>query len=105
MLNVAYSSAYIEIPANITYSIGFGPWPAVWVAGQAGWFEILPAPEYEAMYNTVCEGITLYYLVMDAHLEARGRAGKGKRGKAVQIPVDKLLFKVHYPIPLQPGTN
>lgn len=90
----SHRASYIEIPANIMYSIGYGPWPVVWAAGKAGWFEINPAPEYEATYETVCEGITLYYELMLAYIDARDRVSKGKRSKALQMPIEKLLFKV-----------
>lgn len=94
MRNYSYRSAYIEIPLSHSYSIGYGPWPAVWASGKAGWYEITPAPEYEAMYESVCEGITLYYKVMDAYQDQRDGLPKGKRHKAYQMPIERLLLKV-----------
>lgn len=88
------TATHIEIPVNVMYSVGYGPWPAVWAAGKAGWFEISPASEYKAMYEDVCEGITLYYEIMNAYDQAKKKSGKAKRQKAMQMPVDKLLFKV-----------
>lgn len=94
MRNYSYRAAYIEIPLSHSYSIGYGPWPAVWASGKAGWYEINPAPEYEAMYESVCEGITLYYKIMDAYQDQWNKLQKGKRHKAYQMPIETLLFKV-----------
>ncbi|ROW02000.1 hypothetical protein VMCG_05651 [Cytospora schulzeri] len=96
MRNYSYKSAYIEIPLSHSYSIGYGPWPAVWASGTAGWYEIAPAPEYEAMYETVCEGITLYYKVMDVY-QQYDKLSKAKRHKAYQMPIERLLLKVRTP--------
>lgn len=79
------------------YSIDLESWPVVWVAGNAGWFEVIPAPKYEAMYDTVCEGITLYYHLMDTYKEAKDQAKKSKKGRALQMPIEKLLFEVWFP--------
>lgn len=76
------------------YSIGYGPWPAVWASGKAGWYEINPAPEFQAMYEYMCEGITLYYKIMDAYASLAQTLPKGKRYKALQTPIEKLFFKV-----------
>lgn len=57
------------------------------------------------MHEVVCEGITLYYVLMLAYFAAQEEvvakdpAAKGKRGKALQakalqMPIDRLLFKV-----------
>lgn len=76
------------------YSIGYGPWPAVWVSGKAGWFLIYPAPEYEVMYESVCEGITLYYLLLLAYENMLAHATKAKRAKILQMKSHEMLFKV-----------
>ncbi|ROW05975.1 hypothetical protein VPNG_08462 [Cytospora leucostoma] len=84
-----------------TYSIGYGlegqdespKWPVAWASGEAGWYEINPAPEYEAMYETVCEGITFYYTIFDAYHKEHNRLPKSKKHKAYQMPIEKLLFK------------
>lgn len=75
------------------YSIGWDL-VAVWSAGKSGWFEILPAPKYQAMHDSVLEGITVYYLVQEVYEQARIKAGKGKRHKALQMPIEKLLLGV-----------
>lgn len=88
-----YKNAYIQISANVMYSIGWDL-VAVWSAGKSGWYEILPAPKYQAMHDTVLEGITIYYLVQEVYEQARNKAGKGKRHKALQMPLEKLLLGV-----------
>lgn len=93
MRNYSYRSAYIEIPLSHSYSIGYGPWPAVWASGKAGWYEISPAPEYEAMYDFVCEGITLYYKVIDVYPGPDDKLPKAKKHKAYQLPIEKVLLK------------
>ncbi|KAJ4417408.1 hypothetical protein N0V82_006175 [Gnomoniopsis sp. IMI 355080] len=94
--NYTQKNAYIQISSNVTYSIGCIGWDlvTVWSAGKSGWFEILPAPKYQAMHDTVLEGITIYYLVQRVYEQARNRAGKGKRHKALQMPIEKLLLGV-----------
>lgn len=95
--NDTNKSSYLEISSSVMYSIGYGPWPAVWVSGKAGWFEINPAPEYEAMYELVCEGITLYYSLMVAYEDRLRKLAKAKRAKAMQTKIHDLLFKVRTP--------
>lgn len=57
------------------------------------------------MYEVVCEGITLYYVLMLAYLAAqeeaaikepaaRGKRAKALQAKALQMPIDRLLLKV-----------
>ncbi|CAN8095986.1 unnamed protein product [Discula destructiva] len=92
--NYAQKSAYIEISSSKMYSVGWkneAEEAVVWSAGKSGWFEICPAAEYRGMHETVCEGITLYYLLQEIYEDARDRAGKGKRSKALMMPVEQLL--------------
>lgn len=88
------NTAYIEIPACEGYSIGYGPWPAVWASGSAGWYEINPSDEYRPMHECMCEGITLYYKVMDAYAAMGDALPKGRKFKAWQTPIDRVLLKV-----------
>ncbi|KAF3771270.1 hypothetical protein M406DRAFT_349625 [Cryphonectria parasitica EP155] len=74
------------------YAISNGP-TSIWAAGKTGWFEINPAPEYESMYETVCEGIDLYYSVLFAYEDAQKWAAKSKRATWQQLPIDDLLFQ------------
>ncbi|KAK7741027.1 hypothetical protein SLS53_005091 [Cytospora paraplurivora] len=99
--NYSYRSAYVEIPISHSYSIGCGEegqdedpiWPVAWASGEAGWYEINPAPEYEAMYETVCEGITLYYTIFDTYHKEHNRLPKAKKHKAYQMSIERLLLK------------
>ncbi|KAG8163472.1 hypothetical protein KVR01_006769 [Diaporthe batatas] len=87
------NTARIEVPACWGYSIGYGPWPAVWACGEAGWYEINPSKEYRDMHDYMCEGITLYYKVMDAYVSLSETAPKGKKYRAWQTPIEKVLLK------------
>lgn len=93
-LRVYNEPAYIEIPTSVMYSIGYGPWPVAWAGGRAGWFEINPGKEYAAMFEEICDGITLYYSLMDVYTEAMESYIKTKQYKALQMPIQDLLFKV-----------
>ncbi len=96
-------SAYIEIVASKRYAIGYGP-VSFWVSGDAGWYEIRPAPKYETMYSEILEAIVLYYEVMGAcetHDEmvksARTkRKGKGGRTPPPPITIDQIFLQVHW---------
>ncbi|KAK3359688.1 hypothetical protein B0T25DRAFT_588478 [Lasiosphaeria hispida] len=66
LLKPNIKSASIEIKESTHYSMGYGDL-ALWVSGEAGWFEIRPAPEYEAMYLEICEAITIYYEALDIY--------------------------------------
>lgn len=46
------------------------------------------------MYEYMCEGITLYYKIMDTYLAMSKTVPKGKKYKAWQTPIEKVLFKV-----------
>lgn len=67
----------------------------VWSSGKSGWFEIFPSPEYRDMHDSMREGVTLYYLLHDILIDARDKAGKGKRRKALLMPIDQLLLQVY----------
>lgn len=46
------------------------------------------------MHEYICEGITLYYKVMDAYDFMSETVPKGRKYKAWQTPYDKVLFQV-----------
>lgn len=52
------------------------------------------------MYETVCEGITLYYTIFDAYRIEHEKLPKGRKHKAYQMSIEDLLFKVRYLVPL-----
>jgi hypothetical protein len=98
VINPRIKSAYIEIEASYSYSIGLDDagYPVVWVSGEAGWFEIAsPSSRYKAVYDAVMEGITLYYDVMRVYEKLKGSKGAQGRQKAFKkLAVDEILYKV-----------
>lgn len=52
------------------------------------------------MHEYMCEGITLYYKIMDAYIALSETVPKGRKYKAWQTPIDKVLFKVGNASPL-----
>lgn len=47
----------------------------IWALGEAGWFEIRPAPHYQALFNDMVEAVELLYFIMDIHDGPRKRGG------------------------------
>lgn len=89
-------TAYLEISKSERYSIGYDP-IALWVSGAAGWYEIVPSPEYEAMYAEIQEAIKLYYSVMEsyeAHNEMRDLQKKKKKTPPPAPEIEEILFDV-----------
>lgn len=94
-----HRSGYIEIQKSWSYSIGYGPYPVVWASGEAGWFEINPAPQYRAMYDKMCQGITLYYMVMDVYETARDLRKRKKKLSHGAIPLEDIFLQVRHAMP------
>ncbi|KAM7188325.1 hypothetical protein V8F20_010608 [Naviculisporaceae sp. PSN 640] len=95
LVNPAIRTAYIEIKGSDRYSIGYDP-TTLWLSGSAGWFEIVPSPEYEAMYREVQDGITLYYSVIEVYEEHEQLCAKRKKAKKGPPPpptLDDILFR------------
>ena len=65
------------------FSIGLGP-ITIWAMGRSGWFEIKPAPIYQAIYDIMTEAIDLYYALYDIHAELESRT-KGKKQKSPDV--------------------
>lgn len=73
------------------------------MSGAAGWFEIVPATNYEGVYCDIRQAITLYYEIMDickaeeTYVEEYANASKGKK-KKMKPPkspsLDTLFLKV-----------
>jgi hypothetical protein len=40
---------------------------SLWASGKGGWYEIKPAAQYQQIYKKMCQGITLYYSVMEVY--------------------------------------
>ncbi|PSR76637.1 hypothetical protein BD289DRAFT_169346 [Coniella lustricola] len=92
LLNIELADAYIEIPTSTMYAIAYPV--QVWAAGKSGWFEINPAPAYQPMYQTVCEGIELYYLIQFAYEEAQEaeEASKSKKASWFNRKIEQLFL-------------
>ncbi|QUC18546.1 uncharacterized protein UV8b_02787 [Ustilaginoidea virens] len=88
------SSAPVEIRKSALYSIGESPdgRPLIWVSGQGGWYELDPCPEYQPMYNKMCEATTLFYNILDIYNQDPPR--KPKKCKNY-TPMDELLHVFH----------
>lgn len=65
-----------------------GP-PTIWAKGDAGWFEILPDPSYQAIYEEIMEGIKSYFFFVDLYTEAEETRSVGR---PVRIDM-KVIFK------------
>ncbi|EAT82585.2 hypothetical protein SNOG_10250 [Parastagonospora nodorum SN15] len=48
---------------------------AIWAEGNAGWFEIRPAPHYNSIYEDMIEAVQLLYFVTDIYGEPRKKGG------------------------------
>jgi hypothetical protein len=47
----------------------------IWAQGAAGWFEIRPSPQYQAVYNDMVQAVELLYFITDIYSEPRKRGG------------------------------
>lgn len=91
----------MEISDSDRYSIGYGEL-ALWVSGGAGWYEIRPAPAYEATYLEICEQITLYYEALNVYDDYEKQCGKGRKKKTKRSPpappsLEDVFFRVRCP--------
>jgi hypothetical protein len=56
----------------------------IWAMGAAGWFEIEPAPQYQAIYNDMMQAVELLYFITDIYSEPRKKGGG---------PTAKLIYQ------------
>jgi hypothetical protein len=47
----------------------------IWAQGAAGWFEIRPSPQYQAVYKDMVQAVELLYFITDIYSEPRKRGG------------------------------
>ena len=47
----------------------------IWALGEAGWFEVQPAPHYKAMFQDMLQAVEILYFVTDIYNEPRKRGG------------------------------
>lgn len=63
----------------------------VWVAGQAGWFSIVPAKGYKPMFNDMVEAVDLLYFLVDRHRNQRPR----RKRRGGEVTFEYLCDEVH----------
>lgn len=54
----------------------------VWALGKAGWFEIQPSAQYQAIYDDMIQAVQVLYFVIDVYSN-RGRKGSGPNAGAI----------------------
>jgi len=99
VVNPKVRSASIEITGSIKYSLGYNPC-TLWVSGAAGWFEIRPAPQYEAVYLDILQALILFFEVQEVYLPYQAALNdlKGAKKRALKKPtaptLDEVFFRV-----------
>lgn len=48
----------------------------LWAAGKAGWYQIHPAAEYQAIYNHMTKSVELLHFLQDMHGQRKKPGGK-----------------------------
>jgi len=48
---------------------------ALWAQGAAGWFQLAPAPHYQAIFDGMIAAVQILYFVTDIYTESRKRGG------------------------------
>ncbi|KAI8961549.1 hypothetical protein F5Y11DRAFT_223376 [Daldinia sp. FL1419] len=96
-------SPYIQLQDTLSFSIGLKednpPMPVLWASGGAGWYEIVPSDTYKDICNTMFQGISLHYAILDqyeAALEMLQRAKKHYKQKTlsdVKLDLNTVLIK------------
>ncbi|CAJ2508176.1 Uu.00g093620.m01.CDS01 [Anthostomella pinea] len=95
-------SAWIQIQSTVSFSIGLKDdglsVPVLWASGEAGWYEIIPSDRYMAVCDTMFQGISLHYAILDQYDEALVKLYKKKKNRRktihnVSLPLDEVLFK------------
>ncbi|KAI1096681.1 hypothetical protein F5B19DRAFT_434023 [Rostrohypoxylon terebratum] len=95
-------SPRIQIQNTVSFSIGLKedglPMPVLWASGGAGWYEIVPSEAYRDICNTMFQGISLHYAILDEYEAALEELLKKKKNKNktlgdVKLPLDDVLFK------------
>ncbi|KAI0133156.1 hypothetical protein F4776DRAFT_655075 [Hypoxylon sp. NC0597] len=105
-------SPRIQIQNTLSFSIGLKddglPMPVLWASGGAGWYEIVPSEAYRDICDTMFQGISLHYAILDEYEIALERLHKVKKNRHktlndVKLPLDEVLFK--YAVTVGDGTT
>ncbi|KAJ3561578.1 hypothetical protein NPX13_g8891 [Xylaria arbuscula] len=100
--NMRHKTLWIQIEISRTFSVGTKDdslsAPVVWASGEAGWFEIVPAPCYQKMCDDMFKSVRLHYSLLDQYEEALEKLRKSRKKKKptfadVIIDLDELLFR------------
>ncbi|KAI0011217.1 hypothetical protein F4779DRAFT_574754 [Xylariaceae sp. FL0662B] len=95
-------SHYIQIQNTVSFSIGLKdeglPMPVIWASGEAGWYEMIPSDRYKATCDTMFQGISLHYAILDQYEEAlaklhRKKKNRNKTIQDVKLDLDNVLFR------------
>ncbi|KAI1462373.1 hypothetical protein F4805DRAFT_410373 [Annulohypoxylon moriforme] len=95
-------SPRIQIQNTVSFSIGLKedrlPMPVLWASGGAGWFEIVPSEAYKAVCDTMFQGISLHYAILDEYEATLEELHKKKKNRNktlsdVKLSLDDVLFK------------
>ncbi|KAJ2989401.1 hypothetical protein NUW58_g3483 [Xylaria curta] len=93
---------WIQIESSRAFSVGAKDdslsVPVVWASGEAGWFEIVPAPSYRRICDEMFQAVCLHYSLLDQYEAALEKLQKSKKKKKatfadVSIDLDELLFQ------------
>ncbi|OKL61478.1 hypothetical protein UA08_03498 [Talaromyces atroroseus] len=67
----------------------------VWVAGQAGWYSIVPAKGYRPMHNDMVEAVDLLYFLVDRHRNHRPRRKRRGGEPTFEYLCDEYVNHTH----------
>lgn len=96
-------SPYIQLQDTLSFSIGLKedrpPMPVLWASGGAGWYEIVPSDTYKDICNTMFQGISLHYAILDQYEVALEKLQKTKKNRNktlsdVKLVLNDVLIKV-----------
>ncbi|KAI0106453.1 hypothetical protein GGR51DRAFT_517716 [Nemania sp. FL0031] len=92
----------VQIQASRAFSVGAKDdslsVPVVWASGEAGWFEIVPAPCYQRICDEMFQAVSLHYSLLDQFEEALEKLQKSRKKKKatmadVPLDLDEMLFQ------------
>ncbi len=104
MIRPSERAANIEISGSKAYSIGYDPQAVIWLAGEAGWFEINPHPSYAQIYKDMCDVSQLYYALIEIFNDAGRKVLRSDR-KAVLTGLDIKHILFEYAVAVGDGTT
>ena len=74
--------------------------PEIWVSGQAGWYQIHPAPEYQAIYQDMCNLVLLNYGLQDAYADIYELMGDRRKSMLKSMghgrEIREVFFRVSF---------